>query len=98
MMNTKDINWFKATIAPILETYQLDYKYFGEGDFGSLDQVEIDSTKLGGNIDFWGLGWIGIFIWDYKAEIEVMNVLLEPHQKDEIDQAFNQLRNVLIDE
>jgi hypothetical protein len=77
---TKDLDWFKATIAHVLESYQLEYKYYEEGDFGSLNQVSINSATLGGNVDFWGLGWVGIFVWDYQAESENINVLLEPHK------------------
>jgi hypothetical protein len=94
----KDLGWFKLTIEPILKQYQLGYIRFEKGDFGSLDQIRFESSKLGGSVDFWGQGWIGIFMWDYKAEIEIMNVLLEPHQKREVDEAFEKLKNALLND
>ena len=35
----KDINWFKQQIQPKLSTYEVNYRYYEEGDFGSLSQV-----------------------------------------------------------
>jgi len=28
-----------------------------------LNQVEFNSKKLGGKINFWGFDWVGIFVW-----------------------------------
>lgn len=57
--------------------------------------VEFQVSKRGGNVDFWGLGWIGIFVWDYETEEQLLNVLLEPHQEKEKEQAFKKLRELL---
>ena len=35
----KDINWFKQEIEPQLSGYDVNYRYFEQGDFGSLSQV-----------------------------------------------------------
>lgn len=92
----KDMNWFKAVIAPQLNNYEMEYKHFEkEGDFGILTQVVFESERLGGNIDFWGLNWLGIFIWDYPNEIELMNVLLEPNEEEKKDIAFEQFKKYL---
>jgi hypothetical protein len=79
----KNIDWFKKEVASTFTGYVLNYKFFDKGDFGSLNQVEFNSDTMGGNIDFWELGWLGIFVWDYKKEEELINVLLEPHQEKE---------------
>ena len=52
----KDVNWFKDGIEPKLNGFEVKYKYLEEGDFGSLNQIEFNSKKIGGEIDFWGLG------------------------------------------
>nr|WP_157247369.1 hypothetical protein [Pedobacter panaciterrae] len=51
----RNIDWFKEEIAPVLLGYEITYSYFEDGDFDSLNQVEFNSPKLGGNIDFWEL-------------------------------------------
>ena len=91
----KDIEWFKKEIAPIFKGYELNYRYFKEGDFGSLNQVEFNSNKVGGNIDFWGLGWLGIFVVDYEKEREIFNILIEPHQTVEKTKALEKLQSLV---
>jgi hypothetical protein len=91
----KNIAWFKNEIAPILSNYEIEYKTFEEGDFGSLNQVIFNSDQIGGNIDFWGLNWLGIFLWDYQNEKELLNILLEPHQEEEKERAFKRLQELL---
>ncbi len=61
MKEAKEIEWFKKELAPNLKAYELIFKFFEQEDLGSLDQVEFNSEKVGGNIDFWGLGWSIIY-------------------------------------
>lgn len=95
MKKIKDINWFKDELAPKLDGYELIYKFFNEGDFGSLNQVEFNSEKKGGNIDFWEIGWIGILVYDYEKDEILLNVLLEPIKVYETEAAFKQLEELL---
>jgi hypothetical protein len=95
-MDVKNIDSFKSELAPRLKEYNLEYKFFDEGDFGSLSQVEFNSSKIGGNIDFWGLGWLGIFVWDYQKEQELLNLLIKPDQEDEKKNAINRLILLLL--
>ena len=89
----KDIDWFKEEIAPNLSDYELDYKFFEKGDFGSLNQVEFNSDRIGGNVDFWGNSSLGILVWDFKNEKELLNILLNP--EDDKEEIFNTLKNLL---
>lgn len=95
METIKDVKWFKSNVIPKIKGYELEYKFFDEGDFGSLNQIEFSSKKIGGNVDFWGLGWLGIFVWNYETEEQLLNVLLEPNQKKEQDEALRQLQDLL---
>jgi hypothetical protein len=81
MEKNEDINWFKIHVAPNLIEYEISYKYFENGDFGDLNQVEFNSQLFGGGIDFWGMGYIGIFIYDYTKELQVENKLYDPSEK-----------------
>lgn len=92
----KDIEWFKNKIEPKLDRYKLEYKSFNNGDFGSLNQVEFNSSQIGGNIDFWELGLIGFFVWDYQKEKQVLNILLEPNQEEEKEKVFEELQHLLL--
>jgi hypothetical protein len=95
MNEIKDITWFKTIIEPNLKGYEIRYRNYDNGDFGSLSQIEFNSNLNGGNIDFWGLGWFGIFIWDYKKEEEILNILLEPNQTEEKEKFIKLLLNVI---
>jgi hypothetical protein len=95
-MDVNNIDSFKSELAPKLKGYKLEYRFFSEGDFGSLNQVEFNSSKIGGNIDFWGLGWLGIFVWDYRKEEQLLNLLIKPDQEDEKKIAINKLELLLL--
>ena len=38
---------------------------------------------MGGGIDFWSLGWLGIDLYDYEKEELLIDVLLEPTEEYE---------------
>jgi len=95
MKKTYNIKWFKDNISELLCNYDIEYKSFKNGDFGALNQVEFNSDKIGGNIDFWGLDWLGVFLWDYKKEIELINVLLEPSEYNKKEEIINDLLKIL---
>jgi len=91
----KNINWFKSVIAPNLNEYEIKYKFFDKGDFGSLNQVEFNSTEKGGEIDFWNTGWLGIHLVDYVKGQELLNVFIEPEKKEEQEKALEKLQFLL---
>lgn len=95
MEETKDIVWFKTAIEPVLKNYEIQHRFYEEGDFGSLHQIIFNSPEKSGGIDFWGLGWLGIDLYDYKEEKQILNVLLEPHQEEEKRKAFEELKTLL---
>lgn len=95
METIKNSDWFRKEVAPFLEGYTLEYRFFNEGDFGSLDQVIFESGKKGGNIDFWGLGWLGILVYDYEMEEVLLNVLFNTEEYLEKDRAFDDLQRLL---
>lgn len=95
MDTTKNILWFKTVIEPTLKDYEVEYRSYDDGDFGSLNQIEFNSKEKGGNIDFWGLGYVGVFLWDYQKDEEIMNVLLDPNQELEKEKAFENFQNFL---
>lgn len=94
MNSEKDLLWFKS-IASNLQGYEIEYKFFEEGDFGSLNQIEFNSESKGGNIDFWSTGWVGIHLVDYIEGNELMNLLLEPTEKERINENLEKLINLL---
>lgn len=94
--SVKDPCWFKDFIEPEMNGFETGYKYWEEGDFGSLNQIEFNSRKIGGNIDFWGSGFLGIFVWDYERDLEIMNVLLETHEIKEKKNAFRKMLKYLL--
>ncbi len=91
-----DINWFKQEIEPQLLGYEVTYRYYEQGDFGSLNQVLFESKSKGGQIDNWGSGWLGIFLYDLKEEKELINVLLSPEEMGQNDKWFVKLVEHLV--
>jgi hypothetical protein len=94
-MQTEEVlTWFKEN-ASNLRTYKIEYKFFEKGDFGSLNQIEFNSIQKGGNIDIWSTGWIGIHLVDYIEGNELMNLLLEPEEKELIAESLEKLLYLL---
>lgn len=96
MGDIKDVNWFKNTIEPKLTGYKIEYRFYEEGDLGSLTQVIFNSSEKGGGIDFWGLGWLGVDVYDYKNDKQLLNTLLKPEQISEKDLVLDDLINCLL--
>lgn len=92
----KNLNWFNTTLLPKLSGYDIKFNTFKGGDFGDLERIEIEGNEKGVTIDFWSLGWISIHAYDYALDMEIMNVLTEPHEQIKIEDAFLRLENILI--
>lgn len=91
----KDINWFKKEMSPLLMDYEVAYKFFENGDFGSLNQVEFNGEKQGGEIDFWSSGWLEVYLVDMiKGEI-ILSAFLEPDQEEEKEKVLKKLQELL---
>jgi hypothetical protein len=95
MNEIRNLNWFKDIIAPTLKGYEIKYKFFEEGDFGSLNQIEFNSESNGGEISFWSSGWLEIHFVDYIKGEEILNVFLEPKQSLEKEKALKMLQRLL---
>lgn len=91
----KDVNWFKSEFEPYLKGYDVEYRFFKEGDLGDLNQVEFNSTERGGEIDFWSLGWLNVHFVNYANGEELLNVLLKPEQSKEKDEVLSKLKELL---
>lgn len=95
MKTVKDIDWVKNVLVPRLTGYEVKYKYFEKGDFGSLSQVEINSDKIGAGIDFWSSGRLEIFVWDFRNKKELLNKLFFPEEQEGRDVVFDKLQSLL---
>lgn len=90
-----DIQWFKEKVEPVLDDFEIKYKYFEKGDFGSLNQVEFNSSTQGGEVDFWNSGFLGIHLVDYTKGVELLNEFWEPEYVVEKRTALRKLQNLL---
>lgn len=89
----KTLEWFKKEVSPDLLNYKITYRNYENGDFGDLDQIIIESKILGGRIDFWSSGWLGIELYDYEKEKLIINVLLEPTEETHLKNLIETLKN-----
>ena len=93
----QSVDWFKAEVAPYLHGYEVEYRFFGNGDFGDLQQVEFSSESLGGEIDFWSSGRLAIHLVDYTNGKELMNSLWEAGEQDmRRSEELQKLRRLLL--
>jgi hypothetical protein len=90
-----NINWFKENLEKKFSSYKLEYGYFKDGDFGDLYQVSFENTEKGGVIDFWSENYLGVYLYDYRKDDVVLNLLLKPEKAEEKEKAINQLISLL---
>lgn len=92
---TFNISWFKENLAAKFSNYKLEYRFFPDGDLGSLNEITFENLHMSGAINFWGQGYIGLFIYNNINEREEMNLLLEPDNDEEKQKGFNRLFDIL---
>lgn len=92
----KDVNWFKDGVEPKMKGFNIIYKRQKDGDFGSLNQIKFFSKKMGGNIDFWSSGMLGIYIDDYDTDKTIIDVLLEADQEKEQKNAIRKMLKTIL--
>lgn len=93
-----NIDCIKKIITPKLKNYKLTYNSFPNGDFGSLERIVIEGVNKVAGIDIWSKGWLSIDIYDLVLDEQVMNVLLEPEEIKEQEEAIIKLLGILLDE
>ncbi|MCO6527152.1 MULTISPECIES: hypothetical protein [Snodgrassella] len=93
-----NIDCIKKIIIPKLKNYKLTYNSFPNGDFGSLERINIEGINKVAGIDIWSKGWLNIDIYDLVLDEQVMNVLLGPEEIKEKEDAIVKLLGILLDE
>ena len=91
----KDIDCFKIEFESYLKGYEVEYRFFENGDLGDLNSVEFNSEERGGAIEFWSSGWLYVHFVDYIKGDELLNILLEPEQYEEKHKILNELKELL---
>ena len=86
---------FEKEIKPLLNRYTMQYATFANGDFGTLERIELEGLNKLATVDFWSKGWIGIDVYDCACDEQVMNILLSPEEKHRIPQELNNLVAIL---
>ncbi|HEX2900392.1 MAG TPA: hypothetical protein VHS96_11795, partial [Bacteroidia bacterium] len=88
--------WFRENLEGALIGYVFNYRRFPNGDFGSLDEVELENERYQGSIDYWESGHLGIHLWDIQKEEDAMNVMLAPNQPSDKEAAITTLVQLLM--
>ena len=92
----RDIKWFKQHIHQLMGGYAVSFKSFLNGDFGDIERVDFKNKKLGGSIDFWSSGWLGIYVYSYEKEKELFNILLETDENLKKEEAFKYFEKLIL--
>ena len=95
MDTEKNFTWFKEVIVTKLKKYEIEYKFSEKGDFGSLNRIGFNNEFKGGYVDFWSSGWVNIFLVDYIGGDELLNLLMEPSEKEKINESLEKLVDLL---
>lgn len=85
--------WFKENVAPKMTNFNIQYRLFPNGDFGALDEVNFESEKFSGTINYWGNGFLGLTLFDNIIDDTVINVLIDSNIEDEKMTAIENLLN-----
>ncbi|MBL0743088.1 hypothetical protein [Chryseolinea lacunae] len=91
----KNVSWFKEEVEPYLQSFEVNYRFFEDGDFGDLNQVSFDSNEKGGEVDFWSSGWLSVFLYDYLTSTIILHVMLKPDEEEEKEKVLMQLKELL---
>ncbi len=90
-----DKQWLNEVMVPLLDNYQVEYLFFEQGDFGSLDQLRFETALKGGEIDCWSSGWFGITMVDYVDGGVLLNCFLGPDELVEKQARVDELLKLL---
>ncbi|WP_392551409.1 hypothetical protein RHO14_07910 [Orbus wheelerorum] len=93
-----DMNYIKNSVSSKLSDYKLTYSSYPSGDFGSLERMVVEGCNKMGGIDIWSKGWLDINIYDLVLDKEVMNILLEPSETEEQEDAIAKFLGILLSE
>lgn len=75
-------------VKPFLKGCSFEFSTFSEGQFGSIERVELEKIGKIGTIDFWSEGWVGIDVYDRLKGEQVINLLISPEESGELERAF----------
>ena len=64
---------------------EISYRHFQNGDLGDLSQVEFRKGEKIGGIDFWSSGYVGIHLVNTDTGQELINILVSPEEKQEVN-------------
>lgn len=95
-MSHSSTTWLQVHIPELLHGFDIQYKQFGRGDFGHLDRVDFEGYGLGGSIDIWDQGWLGLHLYDYGSEEVRMHLLLSPQEDQDKRMAIETMRSILV--
>jgi K+/H+ antiporter YhaU regulatory subunit KhtT len=91
-----NLDWFRNTVAPYFIEYEMKYKRFSSEDNSEyIDRVEIEGKDLGCEIIFYNDDKLYVFLFDYKNEKEILNLILFNNQDDEKEEVFETLKKML---
>lgn len=65
---------------------KLNYEYFPNGDFGDISRIEVERGNKAGYIDFFSSGTVNIHLVNMETGEDLINVLLFPEQKENVNQ------------
>lgn len=91
MIYSKDFDKIKELILPYLPSYDVSYRHYPNGDFGTLDQIIFDFPSGGGGIDIWGSGYLGIDFVNYISGEQEICIMIESNEENQKESELKRL-------
>jgi len=90
-----DVYGFNERIKPLLKDYTVECSLFPDGDFGSLERVELEGLNKLATVEFWSEGWIGVDVFDCACDEQIMNILLSPEEVNLLPEVLEKFISIL---
>ncbi|SFQ23450.1 hypothetical protein [Parafilimonas terrae] len=90
-----DIKLFKQELKHFFKQYEIEYRHFPEGDFGELQEVVFENKFKVGAIQFWGMDYLAIQLFDYQTQEMLINIIFEPDQDAQKEKGLQNLVNLI---
>ena len=69
--------------------FTVEIRMFKDGTFGDLERIDVNSSKFGGEIEFWSSGYIDYHLLDYETGEEYINKTFEPSEIEKASDFLN---------
>lgn len=88
--------YFKEQIyKPIKALYSIQRREFNDNQGGGLERFELEGRGKGCDVEFYSTGAIYVYLYDYKQDIELINIHIEVDENQKKKEILDELYKIL---